>query len=102
MLGCRAPGQALPKAALCLAAARRGLAHGTGLAEGAAALAASSDGKALDKAVAELKLLRVQVKPRCLSGLFLSVSLLSIPLAVVPPKSMLVAKYGDSQVKCLK
>lgn len=40
VLGCRAPAKALPKAALGLAAARRGRAHGTGLAEGTAALAA--------------------------------------------------------------
>lgn len=82
-LGCRAPAKALPKAA-----ARRGQARGTGLAEGAAAFADSSDGKGLGKAEVELKLLRGQVKPRGLFGFLPSVSPLSMPLAVVPPKAM--------------
>jgi len=73
-----------------------------GLAEGAAALAASTDGKALDKAEVELKLLLAQVKPRCLSGFFPSEPLLSIPLVVVPPKPVMVVTYGDSWVECLR
>lgn len=56
-----------------------------------------STGKALDKAALELKLLRAQVNPGCLSGLFLLCPF-CVVLAVVPPQSTSVVKYGDSQL----
>lgn len=62
--GGSAEGYALPRCG------KEGTGPWDGLAEGAAALAASSNGKVLDKAKAQLKAVLAPVKPCCLSGLF--------------------------------